>query len=65
VYKGSPLKNVGFQINNGANPHFTKIEKSKTNQINPKANMSRVVLILIKKRNIYSTMYQSKVSILK
>ena len=65
MYKGNPLKKVGFQINKGAKPHFTKIEKSRTNQIKPKENMSRVVFTLTKKRNIYSAIYQSKVSILK
>ena len=65
MYKGNPLKKVGFQINKGASPHLTKSENSNTNQIRPKLKMSLVLLTLMKKRNIYSTIYQSSVSILK
>lgn len=30
-----PLKNKGFQKNNGAKPHFKKIENTITNQDKP------------------------------
>jgi hypothetical protein len=50
VYKGNPLKNVGFHINRGAKPHLTKIENNNTNQIRPNENISRVVFTLTKKR---------------
>jgi hypothetical protein len=52
-------------MKSGASPHLTKIENSKTNQIKPKLNTSLVVLILIKNKNMYSAMYQSRVRILK
>ena len=65
VCKPIPLKNVGFQINKGANPHFTKIAKRIINQIRPKVAMSFTLFVLIKYKNICSIRNQSNVKTLK
>jgi hypothetical protein len=54
VYKGIPLKKVGFQRYSGANPHFKKIQNSIIKVTRPKDSTSLKEFTDIKKEKIYS-----------
>jgi hypothetical protein len=40
VFSGNPLKKDGFQIKNGAIPHFSKMENTIMNHTTPIKNKS-------------------------